>query len=107
MEQLPVIFRAEKAGPFAGEITAVFPTIGETGGTVQIYAHVGQHGAGSLEWYRETRPATETESADLLGELTAIYTTRPAANPETYGEPVALVPVRRMTAAHRTARRES
>lgn len=108
-EQLPVIFRAERAGEFAGEVTAVFPTLPGTNdsATFTVYAHVGQHSSASLDWYAQTRPATESEAAPLLAELRSIYETRPAANPETYGPPVKLRVCKRISAAMNATRRES
>lgn len=99
---LPIIFRAERCGDFKGDVTAVFPTLAHdyAGRYFTVYAHVGQHGGGSLDWYRSTRPALPDEYADLLAELRGIYETRPAAFPETYGEPVKLELCQRMTAAH-------
>lgn len=108
MESLPVIFRADKSGDFKGEVTAIFPTIpADNRGNLTCYAHIGQHGGASLDWYRTTRPATETESADLLKELRAIYEARPAADPATYGEPVRLDIRRRITPAMNAARVEA
>ena len=99
---MDVIFRKDRE---SGDIVAVFPSEphDSAGRYWTCYMHVGQHSSCSLEWYRTTRPATEAESADLLRELTGIYTTRPAGNPEIYGESVTLRPVKRMTAAHRAA----
>lgn len=80
MDKLPVIFRAERSGPFKGEVTAVFPTLpGTSALDFTVYAHVGQHSTGTRGWYASTRPATEAESFDLLRELRGIYETRPAA----------------------------
>lgn len=74
VSELPVIFRAERSGPAKGEVTAVFPTEPfNTAGDFTVYAHIGQHGGGSLGWYRGTRPATESEYAELLRELRGIY----------------------------------
>lgn len=88
MQKFPVIFRKQTDG----EILAVFPNQLEYNLYLECYAHIGQHSTCSLDYYRsDTRPATPEEYADLLAELTAIYTTRPAANPEVYGEPVELV----------------
>lgn len=108
MSKLPVIFRAERSGPFKGEITAVFPTIAAdyAGRLMQCYAHIGQHCAGSLDWYRSTRPATPEESADLLAELVTIYTTRPLESPEIYGESVELETRQRITRAMRRELRD-
>lgn len=99
---LPIIFRAERTGDFKVEVTAVFPTMAEdyAGRHVTVYAHVGQHSSGSIDWYRSTRPARPEEYADLLAELRGIYETRPAAYPDIYGEPVKLKLCQRMTAAH-------
>lgn len=102
MEKLPVIFRREKSD---GSVTAVFPTLPAdvNGRYFTVYAHIGQHGSGSFGWYNETRAAKPDEYADLLQELRGIYTTRPAANPDIYGEPVELVIYQRMTSGHRAA----
>jgi len=76
MERLNVIFRAERAGPYKGEVTAVFPSIPSDyhGGTL-CYARIGQHGGCSDGWYRKTRPAMPEEYAPLLAELRGIYET--------------------------------
>lgn len=79
---LPVIFRAEwndseKTGNV--HVTAVFPTLPGTSApwTATCYAHVGQHGTCSRDWYagrqHGQRPATPAEYADLLRELRGIY----------------------------------
>lgn len=71
---LPVIFRADRSGDFKGEVSAIFPTIpADNFGNLTCYAHVGQHGACSLDWYHTTRPAKPGEYADLLAELRGIY----------------------------------
>ena len=56
-ELVPVIFRAERNK--GAEVTAVFPTFPGTNDPARfaVYAHVGQHGAGTYGWYRRTRPA--------------------------------------------------
>lgn len=97
MNKLPVIFRKESDG----SILAVFPTQAESyaGYHMLCYAHIGQHGTCSLEYYRETKPAKPDEYAPLLAELTAIYTTRPMERPDIYGEPVKLVVSERRSAA--------
>lgn len=76
MERLNVIFRAERSGPYKGEVTAVFPSIPSDyhGGTL-CYAHIGQHGGCSDGWYRKTRLATPEEYGPLLSELRGIYET--------------------------------
>ena len=74
METVDVIFRAERAGNFKGSVTAVFPALpANKPASCTIYAHIGQHGACSPDWYARTRAATETEYAPLLGELRGIY----------------------------------
>lgn len=72
---LPVIFRAEKSGDHKGEVTAVFPTLPWTGPRdFTVYAHLGQHGAGTLGWYQQrTRAAKPAEYSSLLRELRQIY----------------------------------
>lgn len=101
--KMPVMFRAERSGPFKGDVTAVFPTLPSdcAGRFFTVYAHIGQHSSGSDEWLRSTRTATDAEASELLEELRGIYTTRPQQRPDIYGEPVDLVPVKRRTAAHR------
>lgn len=72
--ELPVIFRAERSGQFKGQVTAVLPSIPYGSGLLTTYAHVGQHGGGSYEWYSQrTRPATPKEYDSLLKELTYVY----------------------------------
>lgn len=98
---LPVIFRAERSGPDRGTVTAVFPTCAAdyAGREFMVYAHIGQHGAGSLDWYWRTRAARPDEYADLLKELRGIYGQSLAP-----GDPVISLQVRqRFTAAMRAA----
>lgn len=101
MEKMPVVFRKESDD----SILAIFPTQceGYAGYHMLCYAHIGQHGSCSLEYYQNnTKPAAPNEYAPLLAELTAIYTTRPQASPDIYGEPVTLdVKARRTSAMHR------
>jgi hypothetical protein len=68
----PVVFRAERSGDFKGDVTACFPSIPGSPGLATCYAHVGQHGSYSREWYYKTRAATSEEYADLLAELVSI-----------------------------------
>lgn len=106
LETLPVIFRAESNGTPNGSVhvTAVFPTLpgNYDPRTFTVYAHVGQHSAGSPEWYRTTRPATEAESASLLAELRTIYETPPAGE-----EPAKLVVRRKFVAPYNRERRKA
>lgn len=73
VEIVPItaVFRADKSGDFAGEVSAVFhPLEGER--DITCYAHMGQHGTATRGWYDTTRPATEAESAPLKAELQGI-----------------------------------
>jgi hypothetical protein len=74
MDKLPVIFRVD-TGEFTGSVTAFFPTLPADyhGEQMTCYAHIGQHGGASFDYYHSTRPATEAESAGLLRELRGIY----------------------------------
>ena len=87
---LDIIFRAERSGPFKGELTAVFPSLpfDYFGREMTCYAHIGQHSGCNADWYYTTRPAKPSEYADLLAELTRIY------------DDCALRVVRRRTRAH-------
>lgn len=97
-----MIFRAQReAGTLW--VTAVFPTLQGTGpGDFTIYQHIGQHGTGVYGWYARTRPATRAEYQPLLRELRGIYGRRIGEGDQRYR----LVVVKRMSAAHRRARRE-
>jgi hypothetical protein len=75
MDNLIVLFRAERSGLYKGNVTAVFPTDIDVHGYFTVYAHAGQHGSGSRGWYNKTRAATEADYADLLKELRGIYET--------------------------------
>ena len=53
-----------------GEVVAVMPDIPfDYSGNVTIYSHIGQHGAGDLDYMRELEPASPEEYADLKREL--------------------------------------
>jgi len=97
---VPVLFRAEKSGDFKGDVTAVFPTLPGTNDpwTMTCYAHVGQHGTCSKDWYWTTRAAKPAEYAPLLAELKRIYENDP-------GEPARLKVVQRLTPAYDRERR--
>ena len=60
---LPVLFR--KSGE---DVIAVFPTLPAdyTGNTMVCYMHVGQHGACSIGFYLDSKPAYPHEYDDLL-----------------------------------------
>jgi hypothetical protein len=70
-EITPVLFRANRSGPFKGDVTAVFPCENAdlAGYAMTCYQHVGQHGACYLGWYHTTRRATQDEYAALQREL--------------------------------------
>lgn len=101
MQKLPVIFRAEKSGDHKGMVTAVLPTqaYDRNGSMFTVYAHIGQHGCGSSEWYKGTRAAKPCEYGSLLAELQGIYSR--ADDPEA----VELVIYKKMTPQHVAARR--
>lgn len=100
MEKLPILFRRDRTKDF--EVTAVFPTIAANNkGDMTCYAHVGQHAACSYGWYQGTRPAVPSEYSDLWAELLRRY-----SNPND-PDAVELVVVKRITAKHRAALRES
>lgn len=65
-EITPVIFRV-----YRGELCAYFPAEpwDMFGNYITCYAHIGQHGAASLDWLQKGRPATENEYAALKKEL--------------------------------------
>lgn len=65
------VFRADKSGEFAGEVSAVFhPSEGER--EITCYAHMGQHATATRGWYEGTRAATPDEIAPLRAELAGI-----------------------------------
>jgi hypothetical protein len=71
IEITPVVFRAERSGDFKGDVTAVFPCepCDLNGYDCTSYAHVGQHGGCSMQWYYGTRAAKPAEYAALQKEL--------------------------------------
>ena len=65
---VPVMFRIESGE--GGDALAVFPTLDEGRGMVQMYSHVGQHSSGQMAYVRQkTRPAKPSEYASLKREL--------------------------------------
>lgn len=64
----PVVYRK-----WRGEVTAILPTLPANPGCFVCYAHIGQHGECSAEWYQGTKPATPDEFRDLHSELQARY----------------------------------
>ena len=73
MNEIPVIFRCERSGPYKDEVTAVFPSLPANPDNLVCYAHIGQHCEGSIGWYNGTRAAKPVEYAALLAELRRIY----------------------------------
>ncbi len=77
VEFTPVVFRRSRRKEpegLAAEIVAVMPCepADYEGRHMTCYAHLGQHGACSWEWYNATRAAKPAEYADLLKELESI-----------------------------------
>jgi len=67
---VPVLFRVWRHRTMGSGVIAIFPTIDEGGGRVQMFEHIGQHGAGDLHGViNRTRPATPEEYAPLKREL--------------------------------------
>ncbi len=54
------------------EVTAVFVDSVWPNGLIDMYAHIGQHGVGSREWFEQQQPATLEQYAPLLAELQSI-----------------------------------
>lgn len=77
MTKLAVIFRKDTKVNHAiyneAEIVAVFPTELDRVKDMGCYAHIGQHGTCSVEWYHTTKPAKPEEYASLLTELQGVY----------------------------------
>jgi hypothetical protein len=73
-EFTPVVFRADRSGPFKGDVTAVFPCEPSDpfGFFMSCYTHVGQYSGCGLDWYQRTRAARPDEYAALLTELISI-----------------------------------
>ena len=71
----PVIFKKDRKD---GTVIAFFPETLRDGscnpGYLMSYVHDGQHGEASIDYFRECRPCSEEEYADLLTELEGIYT---------------------------------
>lgn len=103
-EVLPVIFRAEKSGQFAGSVTAVFPTEPWTSASGSLTVFDGAHNGGHIAWYQQrTRPAKPEEYAPMLETLRRIYETNPPGNEA----PITLKVYRRITADMHQTRTET
>lgn len=69
MEKIKVIFKKTTDG----EIIAFMPQLKANYGKIVSYMHIGQHSEASVEFYWDTKQATETEYKPLLNELSGIY----------------------------------
>lgn len=69
MEKVKVIFRKTKDN----EVIAFMPEITVNYGNIMSYMHIGQHGEASLDFYHDTKKATEAEYKALLEELQMLY----------------------------------
>lgn len=70
-----VVFFVKEPNEYTGEdeITAVFPNdIADSKGNVTVYAHLGQHSAGDLDYMLSLPEANTEEYNDLLQELNNI-----------------------------------
>lgn len=72
MEKVKVLFRKVKVGQ-ANDVVAFFPELPAKYGCIMCYSHIGQHSEASLDYYNQTKKASETEYAGLLQELRRIY----------------------------------
>lgn len=74
MEKVKVIFRKEK-NPYTNEyeVIAFMPELPANYGRIVCYAHMGQHSEADVEYYHNTKKATEAEYKPLLMELKSIY----------------------------------
>lgn len=69
-----VIFRVDKSKDWKGTVFALLPhEVSDFKGNVMCYQHVGQHsGADYKGCIATSRPATETEYADLKAEMESL-----------------------------------
>lgn len=74
MEKVKVIFRKEK-NPYTKEyeVIAFMPELKANYGRIVCYATMGQHSEADLEYYHNTKKATEAEYKPLWNELKAVY----------------------------------
>lgn len=68
-EKVKVIYRKENNG----NVIAFLPELSANIGNIVCYAHTGQHGEASLEYYHDTAEATPAEYAELHNELRSVY----------------------------------
>lgn len=74
-EVTKVIFKMAKyAGLLGEEVLAFFPGASANPGNVMSYAHVGQHGEASYDFYlKNCRPCSEKEYRPLKKELENLF----------------------------------
>lgn len=74
MEKVKVIFRKEK-NPYTNDydVIAFLPELKANYGKMVCYATMGQHSEADLEYYHNTKKATEVEYEPLLNELKMVY----------------------------------
>ncbi len=68
-DKIKVIYRKGEGG----EVVAFLPELPASRGNIVCYAHIGQHGEASIEYYHGTEKALPSEYAPLHKELKAIY----------------------------------
>lgn len=67
--KLKVIYRKDSDG----KIIAFLPELSANVGNIVCYAHIGQHGEASIEYYHGTEKALPSEYEPLHKELKRIY----------------------------------
>lgn len=74
MEKVKVVFRKEK-NPYTNDydVIAFMPELKANYGKMVCYATMGQHSEADLEYYHNTKKATEVEYEPLLNELKMVY----------------------------------
>lgn len=68
-DKLKVIYRKDGDG----KVIAFLPELSANVGNVVYYAHMGQHGEASIEYYHDTKTALPSEYEPLHDELKRIY----------------------------------
>ena len=73
-EVTKVIFRMARYDDRSQEVLAFFPGVSANPGNVMGYAHVGQHGEASYDFYlKNCRPCSEKEYGPLKKELEDLF----------------------------------
>ena len=68
-DKVKVIFRKDEGG----EVVAFLPELPAARGNIVCYAHIGQHGEASMDYYNSTQTASPEEYNALYEELKAVY----------------------------------